>query len=181
MALYRWEVGCYVFDRMQKYVIVRETVPFITVAKMDTLRSLNAECEGRIRKTPFLLLARDGAVEAVSLAGREAFDDSSHPVVDSPSCVDGDVIMVDWTSPLTVFEWHSEHHVLSSQGHIHSSTMCLPRRLWESDIAFLCRCREEHLQKQLAHGRLVLADGLVVSLYEGVAFNHLKTLVCSPH
>jgi hypothetical protein len=180
MALYKWEAGRYVFDRMQRYVIVRETVPFITVGGMEALRGLNNEVERRIRRIPFLLLTRDGVTEAVSLDGRAPFDDSGHPVVEGQSCVDGEVVMVDWASPLTVFEWQQGRHVLSSQGHVHSSTMCLPRRLWDSDIPFLCGLREEHLQKQLAHGRLVLADGLLVSVYEGVAFNHLKTLACSP-
>ena len=181
IVVYRWAGDRFVFERMCTYVLVQETVPFISMGNMEALRALQAECEAKLRRCPFLLLWRGTVCRAVSLEeGVEEFDEGDHPILEARSAVADDTVLVDFQSTVTVFEWTATRHVLAEHGRIHCSTMMMPVQMREDDLPRLRDRRRGHMHKQVSNSLLVLTDGLVVSLYDVAAFQHRQTLICNP-
>jgi hypothetical protein len=182
VPIYRWggdSVGQrWVFHRMVLYVVVRETVPTISLENMERLRELNGACEVRIKQAPFLLLERDGQpMQSVSLAtGTDLFDPDLHPVIDVHTDAEDDILFLSFQSPVTTYRWRGSAFSLESEALLLSSVMCMPRRLHERDIPFFLDRRHEFLQKQFDNGRLVLDDGLVASVYETRRLTHKRSI-----
>lgn len=182
VPLYAWDGGReFAFESMMLYVVVRETVATVTVASMARLRDLNAACEARLRRIPFLLLRSgpDRPLQAVSVEdGPRAapFDPNAHPVVEARAETEGDIVFLNWQSPVTTYRWRDGAYALDGEALVLSGTMCMPRALRPQDIGFFVDERRAHLRKQLDDGLMVLDDGLVASLYETRRLTHRKTI-----
>jgi len=158
-------------------ILAREVAPNIAVRHMAELGAAKEAWRDKLMRCPFMVLGDDIAVSAVDVVvGWSACDAATVPV---DLAVEGDGVILNWTSPFCTYERAGAAYKLQGSDHLFCSTMLLPTRLPLNTDAFigpLQRLREKTVERQIESSRIILSENGTHNLIRGSDFTLMGAL-----
>ena len=165
------------FRSLHHIVLIRETVPRVSVPQMAELQGMNQRFQTKLMACPFIVIDTGEGATAYSPDGTSRpVDLDALPLLDLEAHFDEGIILVNCSSIMAVYGLRGDEYCFRMHDLIMSSVMCMPNLLDEDDIPFLIERRRIYAEKQLANSRLVLQSGKTISLYDAHNFALTKTI-----